>query len=297
MTTAEPTAADVAALHAAAEAGDVPAVRRLLEKVPAHAQEEEHGRSALMLAAGGGHIEVVQLLLTSGAPWNAIDRRGQCAGNYALDAEHQEVVDFLVDHGVRSELLLGASERRAASAEASNAEYLSRSVRYDGDKLLDTADDAVMMQWEAPLMEAHAKRLCASGGFVMNIGFGMGIVDRAIQAHKPARHTIVEAHPMVHAKMMRDGWGDTPNVVACCGRWQDVLPTLADHSFDAIFFDTYGEHDADMVRFHEELPRLLKPGGVYSFFNGLCPFNLFFQGVACQVVQARAHVRRRLGRE
>ena len=40
-----------------------------------------------------------------------------------------------------------------------------------------------------------------------------------------------------------------------------------------------------MVRFHEELPRLLRPGGVYSFFNGLCPFNPFFQGVACQVVQ------------
>ena len=39
------------------------------------------------------------------------------------------------------------------------------------------------------------------------------------------------------------------------------------------------------VRFHEELPRLLRPGGVYSFFNGLCPFNHFFQGVACQVVQ------------
>ena len=32
-----------------------------------------------------------------------------------------------------------------------------------------------------------------------------------------------------------------------------------------------GEHDADMVRFHEELPRLLRPGGVYSFFNGKRP--------------------------
>jgi len=29
-----------------------------------------------------------------------------------------------------------------------------------------------MMQWEAPLMEAHAARLCAAGGTVMNIGFG-----------------------------------------------------------------------------------------------------------------------------
>ena len=41
-----------------------------------------------------------------------------------------------------------------------------------------------------------------------------------------------------------------------------------------------------MVRFHEELPRLLRPGGIYSFFNGLCPFNRFFQGVACQVARS-----------
>ena len=285
------------------------------------------------------------LVVDTGAPWNAIDRRGQCAGNYALDAGHQRVVDQLVEHGVRSELVLGASERRAAGAEASNAEYLSRSVRYEGDNLLDTEDDAVMMQWEAPLMEAHAVRLCAAGGTVMNIGFGMaarskcplgraparslrlprarlaalstsalpgkdpqplprvlelaaskaadfpwdhsgmGIIDRAIQSHAPAGHVIVEAHPMVHAKMLADGWGDRPNVRCLLGRWQDVLPTLEDGSLDAIFFDTYGEHDADMVRFHEELPRLLRPGGVYSFFNGLCPFNQFFQGVACQVVQ------------
>ena len=135
---------------------------------------------------------------------------------------------------MRSELVLGASERRAAGAEASNAEYLSRSVRYEGDNLLDTEDDAVMMQWEAPLMEAHAARLCAAGGTVMNIGFGMGIVDRAIQSHAPAGHVIVEAHPMVHAKMLADGWGDRPNVRCLLGRWQDVLPTLEDGSLGAI---------------------------------------------------------------
>ena len=272
-------------LHDAAANGDLHAVRSALEAVPAHSQEETHGRSALMLAAGAGHEAVVEVLLAAGAPWNAIDRRGQCAGNYALDAGHQTVVDALVDHAVRVELLLGASERRAASSDASNAEYLSRSIKYDGDRLLDTADDAVMMEWEAPLMRAHAARLCAAGGSVMNIGFGMGIVDRAIQTHAPTTHTIVEAHPMVFAKMERDGWTDKRGVRCFLGRWQDVLPTLPDGSFDAIYFDTYGEHDADMVRFHEELPRLLRPGGVYSFFNGLCPFNGFFQGVACQVVQ------------
>lgn len=37
--------------------------------------------------------------------------------------------------------------------------------------------------------------------------------------------------------------------------------------------------------FHDLLPRLLRPGGLYSFFNGLAPKNVFFHAVACQNVQ------------
>ena len=51
---------------------------------------------------------------------------------------------------------VGVRVRVRVRVRASNVEYLSRSVRYEGDNLLDTEDDAVMMQWEAPLMEAHA---------------------------------------------------------------------------------------------------------------------------------------------
>jgi hypothetical protein len=40
-----------------------------------------------------------------------------------------------------------------------------------------------------------------------------------------------------------------------------------------------------MRELHIRLPKLLNPGGVYSFFNGLCPHNVFFQGVMCQLVQ------------
>ncbi|CAL5437141.1 unnamed protein product [Camellia sinensis] len=37
-----------------------------------------------------------------------------------------------------------------------------------------------------------------------------------------------------------------------------------------VFFDTYGEYYEDMREIHQHLPSLLKPGGIYSFFNGLC---------------------------
>lgn len=41
-----------------------------------------------------------------------------------------------------------------------------------------------------------------------------------------------------------------------------------------------------MADFHSCLPKLLKPGGVYSFFNGLAPDNLFFHMVMGRRVQS-----------
>lgn len=38
-----------------------------------------------------------------------------------------------------------------------------------------------MMEWEGPLMVEHAKVICAAGGHVLNVGFGLGLVDEAIQ--------------------------------------------------------------------------------------------------------------------
>ena len=391
----------LARLHSAASAGALAEVLKLLQDgVPAHAQETVNGASALMLAAGAGHGEVVEALLEAGAPWNAIDRAGRCAGNYALDAGHQIIVDALVDAGVRAELMLAAvdrgTQRATAAAAAESEEYLSRAsppraqlarkpqrsprglrpwlvrggnrltaarapsqslaarappvhypsaypptrspplpastrppapphplcsallrlarlaggVRYEGDTLFDAGDDAVMMAWEAPLMEEHARRLCeharaldGSGGAVLNVGFGMGIIDGAIAQRRPRLHVIIEAHAGVLERMRADGWHSRDGVRVCEGRWQDVLPMLLQEgvAFEGVFYDTYGEHDTDMADFHAHLPRLLAPGGLYSFFNGLCPFNVFFQGVACSVVQlelqvcARAYIQRGYG--
>ncbi len=67
------------------------------------------------------------------------------------------------------------------------------------------------------------------------------------------------------------------------GRWQDMLGKLSDHCFDGVFFDTYGETYSEMSDFHQHLPRLLRPGACYSYFNGLCPDNIIFHGVYCQV--------------
>lgn len=144
---------------------------------------------------------------------------------------------------------------------------------------------------------------------VLNVGFGMGIIDTALQdIGPPYQHHIIEAHPDVYQKMVRDGWTTRrQGVHVHFGKWQDVIPKLIEQGLqmDAIFFDTYAEHAHDMEDFHRlcfssapetantpqsppeknRLPLLKQPHGIYTFFNGLAPDNLFFHGVACNVIK------------
>jgi len=269
-------------------ARDEPAVRRALE-AGADAStfvSEESGQSCLMLAAHNGMVDAVVALLRAGAPWNALDRRGMCAGDYAIAANHQTIVDELVSAGVSSELVFGAlTSSTMASAPRTSLEYLQGKAVYEGNVLKDSANDAVMMEWERPLMAMHAQVLCGPGarGRVLNVGYGMGIIDACLQTYLPVQHTIIEAHADVLAEMKRRGVDQIAGVVIVPGRWQDVIHGLG--PFDGVFFDTFGEHLDDLREFHRALPRLLAPGGVYSFFNGMCPNSFFFQAVACEVVR------------
>jgi protein arginine N-methyltransferase 2 len=88
--------------------------------------------------------------------------------------------------------------------------------------------------------------ICGDGGAdVLNVGFGMGIVDGFIQELRPRSHTIVEAHPGVYRRMLQLGcdlvggarrgvwlkaragsWDKKPGVRIIHAKWQDALPTL-----------------------------------------------------------------------
>jgi len=311
-------AAKVSAMIDACFSGNVQVAQQLVSqqhRLYACQQDDATGRSPLMAAAALGNADLCRFLLEAGAPWNAVDRNGMCAGNYATDNQHWDVVNMLVDWGVRSELILGMLERGRRGGDGSTAgvqttpsgsvaldgpvehqpstkpDYLRQRLHYTGDgkALLDSDQDAVMMEWERPLMRAHAQVLLEGPGRrVLNVGFGMGIIDSALQELQPVHHIIVEAHPDVYKRMLEEGWDKKPNVRVCFGRWQDVIPQLAREGVvvDAIFYDTYGEHYSDMEDFHRQMVDVLsKPHGVYSFFNGLAPDNIFFHGVACQCVK------------
>lgn len=279
------------------------AIRQFLHQdaLFARQQDLDTGLSPLMAASQAGHVALVQQLLDLGAPWNAIDRQGRCAGDYATDAQRWDIVNMLVDWGTRAELILGELQRSQQCAvdntdSSTKPDYLQHSLRYndDGTALLDADDDAVMMEWERPIMRAHAQVLLGDivpprPRRVLNVGFGMGIVDTILQQEfAPTQHYIIEAHPDVYRKMITDGWDQKAGVTICHGKWQEVVPQLAAAKveFDGIFFDTYAEHAMDMEDFHRQMTDVLaKPHGIYSFFNGLAPDNLFFHGVACNVIK------------
>ncbi|XVF64166.1 hypothetical protein PTKIN_Ptkin09bG0145800 [Pterospermum kingtungense] len=214
----------------AARDGDVAKVKTLTESGADISFFDSDGLTPLMHAAKLGHTNVVRALLEAGAPWNALSPSNLSAGDFAMDAGHQEAFEVLLNAGIQAEMVLGTIARKKekdADADGDGeGDYLEDRVSFSEDKLMDSDSKAVMMAWEKPLMEAHAKAVCSGGGNILNVGFGMGLVDTAIQQYGPATHTIVEAHPQVYERMLRSGWDKKDNVKIIFGCWQDVLSQL-----------------------------------------------------------------------
>ena len=283
-------------LVSACQEGDAVAVHALIRAGanPNVCIEEYDGdgtlmKTGLMIAAEHGDESMVRCLLEAGADWQQVDSQGCTAGEYAMgNSRDKGVFKVLLEWAVQCEMILGREKflQEKNKGGVSNEEYLQSSIEYtsNGMNLIDdSTGDAVMMTWETPLMVHHAKDICWNGGDVLNIGFGMGIIDTEIQKLSPRSHTIIEAHPDVYKHMIQQGWDKKPGVNVVFGRWQDVIQDLG--PFDGIFFDTYGEYYEDMQLLHTKLPDLLKPQGVYSFFNGLSPDNIFFHMVAGEVAR------------
>lgn len=160
-----------------------------------------------------------------------------------------------------------------AEPDVTSNRYLDSNLTFEGNRLLDHDKNGVMMAWETGIMEKSAKALLPTPGLhVLNIGFGMGIVDGIIQSLHPGAHHIVEAHPTVIADMKSKGWHEKPGVVIHEGKWQDVLPKLINQgeTFDAIYYDTFAESYSDFSEFFsEQVIGLLEPSGKWGFFNGM----------------------------
>lgn len=170
-----------------------------------------------------------------------------------------------------------------------NENFLHSSLRFQDGRILDGSDNGVMMAWESDIMKRTADLLIPKPSVrILNIGHGMGIIDKFFQEKAPMAHHIIEAHPAVVERMKKDGLNANTNVVIHEGRWQDVVPKIMEQGilFDAIYFDTFAE-DYKALRdfFSDFVIGLLDDGGKWSFFNGLGADRQICYDVYAKVVE------------
>jgi guanidinoacetate N-methyltransferase len=131
----------------------------------------------------------------------------------------------------------------------------------------------VMEDWETGYMQQLATIATQNGGVVLELGYGMGISATAVQSHAIDSHVVVECHPDVIKKCVTDNEEafNSGRMHLFSGFWQDVTPLMAPESFDGILFDTYPIKEEEMIGphmyFFEEAHRLLKPGGVLTYYS------------------------------
>lgn len=153
------------------------------------------------------------------------------------------------------------------------AEYLDSELTFTEDEILTPDGLEVMMEWERPIMERSAEIVCHNHGDVLNVGFGMAIIDSAIQRCGVTSHTIIEAHPQVVRRAAE--WArDKKAVTIIPSTWQDALDSL--EAFDGIYFDTL---IPPTIPFLKHAPGILKKNGILSHFQ----YNIDFRKLVVMI--------------
>ncbi|MDA0655819.1 MAG: hypothetical protein O2912_05355, partial [Proteobacteria bacterium] len=75
--------------------------------------------------------------------------------------------------------------------DISEKSYLESDLTISDTEILLPDGFEVMMEWERPIMERSAEIITVNGGDVLNVGFGLGIIDTAIQQFGLVTHTII----------------------------------------------------------------------------------------------------------
>ncbi|KAF5385873.1 hypothetical protein D9615_002229 [Tricholomella constricta] len=286
---------------------------------PVWYQNVAEGMSPLHAAAYMQNAELNTCTMEDGLFTNPIvDNLKNTAGDIALSLNDSETYDIIRNAGIRAELLLSLLSSKASiesssslilketdsSATGSTDAFLSSKLAYSKDSfgqdicLLRVGGEevGVMMGWEQGIMEDTVQRLCkghpnAQKLKVLNVGFGLGIIDSLFQSlHvRPTEHVIIEPHPDVLQHMKERGWYEKPGVKILEGKWQDFVASdsvLGVGGFDVIYTDTFSEDYGELQQFFEHLPDLLAgPESRFSFFNGLGATNPLFYDVYTHIAE------------
>lgn len=234
---------------------------------------------------GEEEMEVIEM---EGEDEDVVEAGGDVNGEGAVVVvgEDGDEAPELVDvEGLDGGDKVAEGEKTITDADIDSEAYLRSKLTYSDGKLVDEDGNGVMMAWETDIMRRSVDALLPGkepGKRILNIGFGMGIIDTMFAETKPARHHIIEAHPAVLEHISSPGsefgssWeesGPEPGAFKVYpGKWQEVCKQLLEEGqiYDAIYFDTFGEDYSQLRLFFTEfIPGLLDGHGIFGFFNGL----------------------------
>jgi len=178
-------------------AGDLAKTKAMLSNGADCNAPNEEGATLLMLAAGAGHYEMVELLLEAGATVDATDTRGWTAlmkavFNYELNRGFPDVVSLLIDAGADIEhqvsygtrpLMLAAGYGEAGVVDVLLAAGADSAATNEGGRtartMAETKDyvEVVNQLHMHDLRNADPKRAGCSTGAVSKVKPGVNVVN------------------------------------------------------------------------------------------------------------------------
>lgn len=302
------------ALHFAVHNGHANIVKLLLKRGGIWNAIDELGFTPADYAWSLNDEEIYQILFEEGVRQtlvlNLLDRKAlaQSASrdpntyeenNNTKDQDNKN--NLLIDENGKSSTVKLQVTESSAEVSAQNDRFLLSRLNFVKDeegkmRCVDQDGGLVMAAWETDVMEKTARLLCTDqqtgkpreGLKILNVGFGLGIVDEFFQRYKPGKHVIVEAHPDAIDFARKNGWHERPGVELIHAKWEEALDRLSNEEglFDVIYWDTYAQGYGELRDFFEEVPYLLNesiPSARFSFFHGLAGTNRFLYDVYTRV--------------
>ena len=178
-------------------AGDVVKTAALLKSGADCNSSNEEGSTLLMLAAGVGHLEMVEMLIKKGAKVDATDARGWTAlmkalFNYEQNRGFPDVVSVLIDAGANIEhqvsygtrpLMIAAGYGEASVVEVLLAAGVDTGAMNEGGRtakvMAETKDyvEVINQLHMHDLRKADGKKASCSTGAVSKASPGVNVVN------------------------------------------------------------------------------------------------------------------------
>lgn len=129
--------------------------------------------------------------------------------------------------------------------------FKDKKLIVDKDSIKTNKGETVMHKWEDDLMKKSADFVCANGGHILEIGYGMGISANYIQQNKIESHTICEIHPQIQTRLKKWAWDKEEIIIL--GDWYESLMNWQDDvdqtkTFDGILYDAHRDPNHKMFK-------------------------------------------------